>query len=120
MSFQVSGVPELLSKLKSAFFKIRTAGAEGADKVAAHLVSEAQARAHVASGETRDSIKVLARERTEEGVSIVVGSELRKAVFEEFGTVKMEPIPFMRPGLEAVRPSALEEMAEPIRGELGG
>jgi HK97 gp10 family phage protein len=64
--------------------------------IANQILNRAKQLVHVQSGETRDSLKVVSGE--ENGQPFFdIGTTLKRAVYEEFGTTEMSPIPFLRP-----------------------
>jgi HK97 gp10 family phage protein len=70
-------------------------------------VEAAKANAHVLSGELRDSIS-----GTANGSKGKVTARSKHAWFNEVGTSRMAPIPFMLPALETTAPGFIAAMAK--------
>jgi HK97 gp10 family phage protein len=47
-----------------------------------------------------------------------VGTNVEYAAFQEFGTSKMEPQPFLKPSLDANRTNSIKLVQDEIRKEL--
>lgn len=104
--------------LRIAAGGLESDGRKAVDRVAQGALRTAQAHAGVDSGDLRSSLRVSSR-----------GGELRAAVetdlyyarFQEFGTSKMHPHPFMLPAFEQWQPELgreLEKLADKMAREL--
>lgn len=78
------------------------------------IQKKAKATAPVETGELRNSIKV-SKSRSRQNISVTVTAESDHAVFQEFGTTRNPPRPFMRPALEA----EIEPFVRDLIGMLG-
>lgn len=63
--------------------------------------STAQSMAPVDTGTLRDSIEI-AYSKTQDGIAADIGTDTPYAGFQEFGTMRNPPHPFLRPALAAV------------------
>ena len=100
MPLDMSEVQALAGKLKGASGELGKDTTKVVRKSTKAVERGAKQRAHVLSGELRDSI----HSSTTAGRSGTVTADSDHAVFNEYGTAKMGPIPFMQPSLEAEAP----------------
>jgi HK97 gp10 family phage protein len=96
MSLDMSEVAALGKSLKASGSDLRSGASKAVRQSTKRVESGAKQRAHVLSGELRDSIYSATKGTT--GQIIATSAH---AIFNEYGTSRMAPIPFMTPALEA-------------------
>lgn len=93
MTLLFNRIPEYAAQVKSEGEALVKRSAEA-------IVDGAQQRAHVITGEMRDSIHT---EGSGMDMKVVVGA--KQGIFEEYGTVRRPAHPFFWPAAEAERPN---------------
>jgi len=71
----------------------------GMEEVSRAIIEDARDRVPVKTGELHDSLTQLIGE---DGMEAVVGTPLRYAIYQEYGTRKNPPAPFMRPAIDKI------------------
>lgn len=94
MIVRYTGVDELSRKFKAATPLVHSWKKQILEESGQKVVTLAQARVHVRSGHLRDSITSEVTNDT-----MTAYSDLEYAPYQEFGTVKMPPAPFLIPAL---------------------
>lgn len=107
MALDMSQVQALGRQLKSSGSTLKRDTAKTVRESAKAVEDGARQRAHRVSGELQDSIS----SSTQGNVGQIVASSPH-AIYNEYGTSKMAPIPFMTPALEAEAPNFLAHMGE--------
>lgn len=98
---------ERLSDLESA---ITSELESAADDIGVRIQSSAAMGAPVDEGRLRSSIERVVEKAGEYIVSVVVGSNVEYAPFQEFGTIFMSAQPFLRPALEENKSWIIERL----------
>lgn len=99
-------------ELAKAAAGIDEKGNRAAEKVGRGALTSAQANAPVDSGELRRTMRMRRR-----GPVAVVESDTYYSAFQEFGTSRMAPNPFMGPAVDEWAPRLLREV-EGIRDDV--
>ena len=120
MPADFSQVQALSAGLKAGSRGVKRDAAKIVRKSAKAIERGAKSRAPVgATEDLRDSIHAYPQ-----GTTAQITAEIRYAVFNEYGTSKMSPQPFMVPALEDERPKFIRELeqaeAETIERAIGG
>lgn len=126
---EVQGISELLRKLvavggaKFAKKALRSAIRKGGKPMLAAI----KARAPVDSGDLEESLKLKAIKRTRTGVGVTIGTSAYNSLFQgeqfygafqEFGTAKLPPNPFMRPGFDETKEQSVQFVGESLRADI--
>ena len=124
MPFEISGIDEMLAKLKKIGGNVEKvkekalkAGAEKIRKPIANLAP----RSTIPHEHMADNIIISEVQKDSDGNEFVdVGPDKSKyyAKFQEFGTVKQKAKPFVEPGYLQGRKEALEAIAEVVKGAI--
>lgn len=93
------------------FAALRRVRVQAIEPSAEEIEAEAKARVAVASGETRDSIKIIYYDK---GMSASIGSGYFNARFIEQGTSKQPARPFLNPAYQAVRSKYLRAVEDAL------
>ena len=85
-------VPKVVARQKDA---LRT----GMEEISRAIIEDARDRVSVKTGDLHDSLTQLIGE---DGMEAVVGTPVRYAIYQEYGTRKHPPAPFMRPAIDKI------------------
>lgn len=131
-SLHVAGLNELLTRLRDAKGnqEAKNALRTGLRAGAKRILSAVKAYAPVDTGALEESLKVRAIKRSrknKDSVGVTIGTRASDNLFvgetfyagmQEWGTVKMPPNPFMRPGFDASKDDAISDMRIKIGSEV--
>lgn len=98
MAGKMFEVKLLFNRLPQLAAEVKSQGDAHVEKTADAIVDGAQERAHVITGEMRDSIH-----RTGSGMQCGVSVGAKQGIFEEYGTSRRPAHPFFWPAVEAER-----------------
>lgn len=115
MPADVAQLELLASELKAAGSRIRKEEKSVVADMTEQVAQAARGNAAVLSGEMRDSVTPTVR-----GLRGRIDALSRHSVFNEFGTSKMDPQPFMMPALEANQGQFLSESEDAAQRALEG
>ncbi len=121
VSFDSSEVRKLAADLELGRQRVGRDVSRTVRAAAERVKSGAQGKAPVgATGDLRGSIGVsLMGDGRSVGMSAAIEAKIRYAYFNEFGTAKMAPQPFMGPALQEEAPRFAEELSKALGGVLG-
>lgn len=108
----IEAVRRLELDLDLSTAKVRRQTKDAVRKFAFQIQRSAKLRAPVDTGALRNSINTTVTEHVGGGASAEVGPEVDYAPFLEFGTVRMEPRPFLGPAFDRFEPDFLRALAD--------
>ena len=98
--------------------RLSAAALESVTKVSAHVLQQAQIIVPIDTGALYDSGSSSSEMQGNEAVG-TVGFAEDYAGFVEFGTVKMDAEPYLRPALDASHDLLIDTAADKLKGALG-
>lgn len=118
MSVVVTGITAVTRKLERIDKEAARAAGRAAIEGAKEVAKEARNRAPVRTGELKRSIK---HGRGDTKGSARAGTNLWRAHFAEFGTVKAAAQPYLHPAFESLRDEIVDKIiAAEMRGAIRG
>src|SRR5688500_8123043 len=118
----LTGGPELEAALRDLGGKIATRLAENAVRAGARVIAtsaRSSARWIDRTGRLRASIRVLKdMDRPAHSRTAYAGSRDFRAIFFEYGTVKMAARPFLRPAIDGSGQAAVDKMTQNLAGGI--
>lgn len=121
LKVEVIGKKELLAKLRAIDEKMATTALEQAAEVGAKVIEDsASQRAPRRTGRLAGSIIHEVASKTKDGVDVIIGPgrDAFYGLYQELGTSKMAPNPFLRPALDEESGKVKSVIADKLKTAL--